>query len=124
MEIAPSMKAATPFSNFFPMTHGPRIVTNPHDPWGMHWCTLVYTPWVMGYYFPTFYGSYHTFPDYGFPITCGEIIPHDPWGVRQCTPMHAPWVMGIRHNAWTMGHGKKVAEGAQAAHHSRQYTSG
>ena len=26
--------------------------------------------------------------------------------------MHVPWVMGICHNAWTMGHGKKVAEGA------------
>ena len=62
---------ASPFSDFFPMTHGSRIVTNPHDPWGMHWCTLAYTPWVMGYYFPTFYGSYHTLPDYGFPMTHG-----------------------------------------------------
>ena len=61
----------TLFSDFFSMTHGPRIVTNPHDPWGMHWCTLAYTPWVMGYHFPTFYGSYHTLPDYGFPMTHG-----------------------------------------------------
>ena len=41
----------TPFSDFFPMTHGPYNVTKLHDPWGKRHRAQLYDPWVMGKFY-------------------------------------------------------------------------
>ena len=46
------------------------------------------------------------------PVLYGPWVMENPYLGRCRTASYAPWVMGFCHIVWSMGHGKKIAEGA------------